>query len=131
MQILHEEPKEETPTKVPSIDDHTKHLYEELQPGHKVPTVLDPFWESFCQKKNDMESGSRQMVEYLKAVALGEQNLQFGGCNDPHSTKGIAKPENPGGTTYYLEINTDVNHQTQVCIIITTHTSLQVYGVSF
>ena len=54
--LLQEEPEEETSTDEPLLVDHTTHLYEELQPGYKVPKVLDPFWESFCQKKIDEEA---------------------------------------------------------------------------
>ena len=70
--LLHEELEEETSVDEPSKADYTTHLYEELKPGYKVPEVVDPFLESFCQKKIDEDGGPRQMVEYLKVVAARE-----------------------------------------------------------
>ena len=74
MNLLQEEPEEETSTDEPLLADHATHLYEELEPGYKVPEVLDPFWESFCQKKIDQDGDPRQKVEYLKVLAARETN---------------------------------------------------------
>ena len=49
--LLQEEPLVETPTKEPSTVDHTTHLYEELQPGYKVPTVLTPSGSPFVKRR--------------------------------------------------------------------------------
>ena len=77
--LLQEELEEETSTDELLLVDHTTHLYEELQPGYKVSEVLDPFWESFCQKKIDEDGGLRQMVEYLKVVVGRKTNK----CHKP------------------------------------------------
>ena len=87
MHLLHEEPEKENSVDKPSKADYATHLYEELQLGYTVPTVLDPFWESFCRKKNNLES-ARQIAEYLKLISL--EGI------DAHATRETDKSQKPG-----------------------------------